>query len=154
MPLSDFRCDLAKRVQNDGDLSAISRGSPVVTSRILLKSPICIGVLQSLAATPKEVDSIFFRIGLVLCVTGTAIGTIYGVGFALCVNTIQRWITLLTGWKLFDPDVYYLDSIPVRFQPWDLVLIIVPTVLLSLLAARIPAVRASRKDPVVALRYE
>lgn len=113
-----------------------------------------LGVLQSLGATPKEVESIFFRIGLVLCVTGTAIGTIYGVGFALCVNTIQRWITLLTGWKLFDPDVYYLDSIPVRFQPWDLVLIIVPTVLLSLLAARIPAVRASRKDPVVALRYE
>jgi len=113
-----------------------------------------LGVLQSLGATPKEIASIFFRIGLVLCVTGTVIGTIYGIGFALCVNTIQRWITLLTGWKLFDPDVYYLDSIPVRFQPWDLILIIVPTVLVSLFAARIPATRASRKDPVVALRYE
>jgi lipoprotein-releasing system permease protein len=113
-----------------------------------------LGVLQSLGATPNRIASIFFRIGLALCVTGTIIGTIYGVAFALCVNTIQRWITLVTGWILFNPKVYYLDSIPVRFQPWDLALIIVPTVLVSLLAARIPAARASRKDPVVALRYE
>ena len=113
-----------------------------------------LGVLQSMGATPRGIASIYFTIGMTLCVVGTTIGTAYGVCFALSVNTIQRWIKLLTGLEVFPPGVYYLDKIPVRFQPSDLVFIIVPTVLASLLASLVPAYRAARKDPVVALRYE
>lgn len=113
-----------------------------------------IGVLQSMGATAGGIASIYFRIGLTLCVVGTFVGTAYGIGFALGVNTIQRWIKVLTGFELFPQQVYYLDRIPVRFQPADLVFIIVPTVLASLLASLVPAYRAGRKDPVSALRYE
>ena len=55
---------------------------------------------------------------------------------------------------MFPQQVYYLDRIPVRFQSADLVFIIVPTVLASLLASLVPAWRAGRRDPAKALRYE
>ena len=111
-----------------------------------------IGVLNSLGANARGIASIYFIIGFSLCLAGTALGTIYGVSFSFYVNTIQRWIKLLTGLEIFPEDVYYLDHIPVKFNPSDLLFIIVPTVAASLIASIIPALRAARKDPVVSLR--
>lgn len=111
-----------------------------------------IGVLVSLGATPRHIGSIYFLIGIALCLGGTVLGAIYGVGFAVWINPIQRWIKILTGFEVFSQDVYYLDRIPVRFNPQDLVFIIIPTVAASLIASLIPAIRAARRDPLVSLR--
>ena len=76
-----------------------------------------------------------------------------GVSFGLSINTIQRWVHLLTGQELFPQDVYYLDHIPVKFLPEDLAFIILTTVAVSLLASIIPARRAAKKLPTEGLRY-
>ncbi|MBI4601952.1 MAG: ABC transporter permease [Planctomycetes bacterium] len=126
----------------------------IILTLLVVEKTRDLGVLQSLGVTPRGIQAIFVRIGAALCLGGTAIGVAYGLGFAFGVNTIQRWITLLTGLEVFPRNVYYLDRIPVRFEVLDLALIIAPTVLVSFLGAQIPALRAARKDPVVALRYE
>lgn len=113
-----------------------------------------IGVLRSMGATATGIARIYLLIGLILCLSGTALGTVYGVGFAASVNTIQRWVKLLVGLEVFSQRIYYLDRIPVRFDGGDLASIIVPTVVASLLASLIPAYRAARQEPVAALRYE
>lgn len=113
-----------------------------------------IGVLQSMGVTQWGAAGLFFRMGMTLCVVGTAIGTAYGVGFAYFVNTIQRWIKLLTGLEVFPLTVFYMDEIPVQFHREDLVFIIAPTVVVSLVASLLPAYRAARKKPVDALRCE
>lgn len=113
-----------------------------------------IGVLRSMGATSGGVARIYLAIGLVLCISGTILGAAYGVGFAASVNTIQRWAKLLVGLEVFSQRVYYLERIPVRFDSADLVSIIVPTVVVSLLASIVPAYRAARKEPVAALRCE
>ena len=113
-----------------------------------------IGVLQSMGVTQWGAAGVFFRMGMTLCIVGTAIGALYGVGFAYFVNTIQRWIKLLTGLEVFPLTVFYMDEIPVQFHPDDLLFIIVPTVVASLVASLLPAYRAARKSPVDALRCE
>ncbi len=126
----------------------------IILTLLVVEKTRDLGVMQSLGATPYAISSIFFRIGTALCASGVVIGTAHGIGFALIVNTVQRWITLLTGYEVFPPNVYYIDHIPVKFETADLLWIIVPTVLVSVLSSSIPAIRAARKDPVVALRYE
>jgi lipoprotein-releasing system permease protein len=51
-------------------------------------------------------------------------------------------------------DIYYIDRLPVKMEPRDLVVIAVSAVLISFAMALYPAYRASRMDPVEALRYE
>ena len=125
----------------------------IILTLLVVEKTRDLGVLQSLGATPGSIASIF-RIGVALCTAGSILGIAHGVGFASIVNLIQRWVKVLTGYEVFPPSVYYIDKIPVQFQTLDLLSIIVPTVVVSLLASAIPAVRAARKDPVVALRYE
>jgi lipoprotein-releasing system permease protein len=157
------KASLLKAVQVEKTLISVILGMIVLFSGFMIFIILTVqvvektrdlGVLQSMGATPRGIASIYFAIGIALCISGTMVGTLYGVGFAMTVNTIQRWIKLLTGLEVFPANVYYLDKIPVRFQPADLIFIIVPTVLASLIASLIPAYRAARKDPVVALRYE
>jgi lipoprotein-releasing system permease protein len=126
----------------------------IILTLLVVEKTRDLGVLQSLGVTPRGVAGIFLRIGCTLSACGLALGAAYGIGFALCINDIQRWVELFTGWQVFPRDTYYLDKIPVRFETLDLLLIIVPTVLVGFLGALLPAWRASRKDPVVALRYE
>jgi ABC-type lipoprotein release transport system permease subunit len=125
----------------------------ILTVQVVEKSR-DIGVLQSLGGTSRGIAAVFFTVGLNLCVAGTLLGAAYGVALALHINTLLRWLRLLTGLEIFPEDVYYLDHIPVRFQAEDLLFIIIPTVAASLLASVIPALRATRKDPAAALRYE
>ena len=112
-----------------------------------------IGILQSIGATSTGIANLFFFAGTSSGLTGLALGTLYGVSFGLGINTIQRWIHLLTGQEIFPQDIYYLDHIPVKFLPEDLAFIILTTVAVSLLASIIPARRAAKKLPTEGLRY-
>ena len=124
----------------------------ILTVQVVEKSR-DIGILQSVGATGRGVAQLFFFAGTSICLGGLTLGTLFGVSFGLGLNTLQRWIHLLTGLEVFPQDVYYLDHIPVKFLPEDLAFIILTTVVVSLLASLIPARRAAKKLPTEGLRY-
>ena len=81
-----------------------------------------------------------------------------GVGFGLTlayhVNAVASFLERTFGFQIFNPNVYYITSIPSVVE-WSNVAVIGCAALVLTAAATVyPAVRAARVAPAEALRYE
>ena len=105
-----------------------------------------IGVLKSLGAPSRVVLQVFLCEGLLIGGLGTALGA--GLGMLL-IGILQRYpFVRLPG------DVYFIERLPVRPELGDFATVTVAALLLCLAAALYPAWRASRLDPVEAIRRQ
>jgi lipoprotein-releasing system permease protein len=113
-----------------------------------------IAILKSMGATSKGILRIFVIEGGIIGVVGTALGTMVGLGMALNLDKLVEFLENRFGFKIFSPDIYYIEKFPSQVNPMDVALIIITAILISLLATLYPAWRASKLDPAEALRYE
>ncbi|GIW97507.1 MAG: membrane protein [Pirellulaceae bacterium] len=113
-----------------------------------------IGILKSLGASGPGVASIFLGYGLLLGAFGAGVGAVAGLAFVARINSIADLLEVATGQEVFDPTVYYFDSIPTLVEPMTVVWVVVGAIGIAVLASVLPAMRAARMHPVKALRYE
>ena len=104
-----------------------------------------IAVLKALGAPDGSVMRVFMLEGVII----GAIGTVFGVVSALAICLGLSW----TGMRL-DPDVYYIDRLPVNVDPGDYGVVAIAALVICTLATLYPAYTASRVRPVEGLRYE
>jgi len=113
-----------------------------------------IAILRTMGATSGAVMRIFFMTGAAIGVAGTIAGVVLGVLVCLNVESIRQFFSWLSGATLFDPELYFLSQLPADMNADETIAVIVMALGLSFLATIFPAWRASRLDPVQALRYE
>jgi lipoprotein-releasing system permease protein len=104
-----------------------------------------IAILKSLGASDRAILNIFMTEGVMI----GGIGTIFGVTTGLTVTLGLKWF----GVRL-DPDVYYVDKLPINVEWSDFTLVALAALLITTLATIYPAVAASRLRPVDGIRYE
>ncbi|QIX60325.1 ABC transporter permease [Hymenobacter lutimineralis] len=113
---------------------------------MILERTNMIGVLKAIGATDNQIRSMFFFRGLNLALRGIFYGNLAGLGFC----AIQYFFHLIP----LDPENYYMDRVPIHWDPLIIVLLNVATFLMSLLAVLLPTYLISRIKPVVAIKFD
>ena len=104
-----------------------------------------IGIMRACGATRADIRKLFiFEAGL-LGFLGGIIGLALSFGLAKIGNSIGNQIAASQNVPITDI---------ISFQPWLIISVIALTTFIGILAGLLPAIRASRLDPVEALRYE
>jgi len=112
-----------------------------------------IGLLKALGFSSRQVMGAFVFHGWIQCLIGTALG----IGTALLIlKNLHVLVAFLArlGVEVFPKSVYGLAEIPWRVIPGEVVSVAVSVILFCTVASFLPAWRASRMDPVTALRKE
>ena len=113
-----------------------------------------IAILRTMGATKGAIMRVFLISGASIGVVGTIAGLILGVVFCWNIESIRQLLQTVLGTKLMDPQVYYLTRLPARIDVAETAWIVAMALVLSVLATLYPSWRASKLDPVEALRYE
>lgn len=105
-----------------------------------------IGILRSMGMERKEIIRIFMKSGISLGLKGSIAGT----SISLIFSILQKEFELIR----LNGDIYFLDVLPVEIIPIHYFVVIGISLLLSLLATLVPAIIASRLNPLQAFRFK
>ncbi len=103
-----------------------------------------VGVLAAMGVPPARLRGIFLTLGVLLSVGGAGVGVLVGAGVALFLDSF-RVLSLPS-------DVYIVDYVPFLVREEDLFVVAFSTILFTGAASLLSARKASRLDPVEAMR--
>ncbi|MEZ4224383.1 MAG: ABC transporter permease [Polyangiaceae bacterium] len=104
-----------------------------------------IAIMKAIGASDRAILRVFMSEGIII----GSIGTVFGVITGLVTVLGLLWF----GVRL-DPDVYYVDRLPISVDPVDYTLVALAAMVITTLATIYPALAASRLRPVDGIRYE
>jgi len=112
---------------------------------IILERQAMIGVLKAMGISDGSVMRIFVQNAAWIIGKGLLIGNAIGIGIAYA-----QW-----KWHLvsLDPKNYYIDTVPVKFDIMDVVVLDAGTLCVCVLAMIIPALYVLKISPIRAIRF-
>ena len=113
-----------------------------------------IAILRTLGAGQSSILAIFVVQGTLIGIAGTIAGVAGGVALATHVETLVPAIESLFDVRFLSPDVYYISAVPSEMRWRDVTAVGAVAFVMSVLATLYPAWKASRVQPVEALRHE
>ncbi len=113
-----------------------------------------IAIIKSCGATSSSVAFVFVGFGVCVGVIGSGLGAVLGYVITRNINTIEDWVRIIFGLKLWKSSVYLFSKIPNEVNwPWALCIILL-AIIAAAIGSLIPAIVAARTKPVEILRYE
>jgi lipoprotein-releasing system permease protein len=113
-----------------------------------------IAIFRTLGLTPLSVMKVFMVQGTLIGLIGVTLGVVLGVLLAANIGTILPWLEGLLDTRFISADVYGISQIESNIRWFDILIIAISALVLSMLATIYPAWKASKLQPADALRYE
>jgi lipoprotein-releasing system permease protein len=169
----EVRSDLIGAIENERVMMAVMLSLVLlvagftifaILSMLVTEKRRDIGILTALGATPRGVMAVFVLIAFWDALLGATLGAVAGCTVALHIDAIERWVSNTTAdlpifghslhVEIFNRSVYLFDHIPSIVEPWRVALIVFGAFLCALVFSAIPALKAARLDPLIALRHD
>jgi len=113
-----------------------------------------IAIIKSCGAAGSSVAWIFVGFGACVGIIGSAFGTLLGYIITKNINTIEEWIRIIFGLKLWKSSVYIFSKIPDEVNWFWALCFVLLAIAAAMIGTLIPAIVAAVTKPVNILRYE
>ena len=112
-----------------------------------------IAILRTIGLNRKSILRIFIYIGSTIGLLGTTIGIGTGLLISLNIEKIKTILDKISNSNVFNEEIYFLSQLPSKVDWIEVTLICVFSLLLCFFATLYPALKASKFNPIDALRF-
>ncbi|MCI1742426.1 MAG: FtsX-like permease family protein [Prevotella sp.] len=113
---------------------------------IILERTNMIGVLKALGARNKTIRHTFLWFAAFIVGRGLLLGDIIGIGLL----SLQKY----TGLIKLDPQTYYVNTVPIEFNWWFILVLNIATMIICMVMLVTPSYLISHIHPARSIRYE
>ena len=113
-----------------------------------------IAILKTLGLSNKSIQKSFFLTGFTIGFFATVTGILFGIIFSINIEKIRSLLSNLLNLEIFPSDVYFLEYLPSEINMFSILIIFFFSIIISAIAAFIPAYAISKMKTFRALKYE
>ena len=113
-----------------------------------------IAILKSIGVLNKSIIKIFFLIGFYIGTSATIFGIIIGTLFSIYIENVRVFLSDVFNIPIFPEEIYFLSKMPSEININSIILISICSIVVTSIVSIFPAIKASKLNPIKALKYE